>query len=67
MAGHAGFIDIPNDNALFVLKTSRFSGVKKGCSFPPINPQNAYQRGLYLYDSELYLALSHQILTSIHD
>ena len=43
MAGHAGFIDIPNDNALFVLKTSRFSGVKKGCSFPPINPKNAYQ------------------------
>lgn len=34
MAGHGGFIDIPDDNALFVLKTSCFNAVRKSAVSP---------------------------------
>lgn len=43
MAGHAGFSNIPNDNAFFVLKLLRFGGVRRGCSFSLINLINAYR------------------------
>ena len=38
MAGHVGFLDIPNDNALFVLKTSWCSAVRKSAVSPLLTP-----------------------------